>query len=361
MNQPDSNCVFWLLLFFFFFSFCSPAGSYGDTQGLSEEACQGFCSGGYRCSAGSKSSTALACGGATYYCPPGTGAVANSVSDGYYSTPETGSTDHRTGQSQCLAGFYCVSGVKMQCPAGRYGATAGLTSMLCSASCAPGYFCPIGSSEMTLCGTGKTTPSKWYCPSESSKPVEAGHGYYTVAFDPTTGVEDPSNPVNRRAVQRQCENKMYHCVGDGERKATQTGWYSTGCNSYHKACTSETLCEVGFYCYHGVRKPCNEGEHCPVGSWTNQGIGTNNCLMSAYHCFNNEMKNTSIGYYAIPIDGDPSTPYLEQCRCDQVRVVGSSTPPSQSCGATENQPHAFYCPDNDLTERGTRRVVYDGW
>jgi hypothetical protein len=100
------------------------AGTYSSATQLSS-ACSAVCPGGYFCPSGS--STPSPCGSADKYCPAGSGAAV-SVSSGYYTTPVTGSVTNRTGQAQCEAGSYCVSGVKYLCPGGVYGAAVGLTA-----------------------------------------------------------------------------------------------------------------------------------------------------------------------------------------------------------------------------------------
>jgi hypothetical protein len=91
-----------------------PAGYYGGTQGLSTSACTGQCDPGYYCTGGSSSST----------------------------------------QFQCNPGFYCPLGSPSQtaCPAGTYGATAGLQNNACSGLCNAGYYCFAGSTSATQVG-----------------------------------------------------------------------------------------------------------------------------------------------------------------------------------------------------------------
>jgi hypothetical protein len=113
-----------------------------------------------------------------------------------------------------------------------------------------------------LCGTieGQTNnPARYYCPSESSTPKEASHGEYTVAIDPDTGVEDPSNPVMRRAIKRTCQGVQWHCPGNGERVITKTGFYSTGCNAQGKGCVGEEIWYVsgGSPCLFFIIYRCN--------------------------------------------------------------------------------------------------------
>ena len=131
-----------------------PAGRYGGETGLKDATCSGQCTAGYYCPHGSSSPTAEECGGAHLYCPTGS-AAPTPVTLGFYSTPATATVDvsatvaavvgneqTRTGQTQCAPGQYCdSSGVAKPCPAGRYGATTGLTTALCSGPCAKGHYC----------------------------------------------------------------------------------------------------------------------------------------------------------------------------------------------------------------------------
>ncbi|CAM9183066.1 unnamed protein product, partial [Ectocarpus fasciculatus] len=58
----------------------------------------------------------------------------------------------------CEKGFYCplnsTSGRQVPCPAGRYGATAGLADDHCTAICPMGHYCPLGSFEPVPCPAG---------------------------------------------------------------------------------------------------------------------------------------------------------------------------------------------------------------
>jgi hypothetical protein len=90
-----------------------PAGTYGNTTGLTTAACSGLCA----CAPGA-------------FCPPGS-----------------------TSCSTCTAGSFCTGGAApaVMCPAGAYGAASGLTSAACSGacSCAAGAYCPAGSTAAT--------------------------------------------------------------------------------------------------------------------------------------------------------------------------------------------------------------------
>lgn len=50
-------------------------------------------------------------------------------------------------------GSYANEGILFTCPAGRFGASYGLSSPLCSGSCSKGFYCPPGS----------VSPREWAC------------------------------------------------------------------------------------------------------------------------------------------------------------------------------------------------------
>ena len=150
---------------------CS-AGYYGSSTTNSVNTCNGACSAGYYCPAGSTSSTQNACG-LGHYCPAGSGTYTNCPA-GTYGSSTTLSTSACSGQ--CSAGYYCPagstsatqnncgagnycpagSGSATPCPAGTYGSTANLQTSACSGQCACGHYCPAGStsSTQTDCSAG---------------------------------------------------------------------------------------------------------------------------------------------------------------------------------------------------------------
>lgn len=95
-----------------------PAGVYGlpsPAPPPTTASCSGPCTAGYYCPLGSITPTAVACGGAQVYCPPGSGAPIP-VDAGYYSTstaalPAAQTAMYRTGQAPCPANRQCSNGV----------------------------------------------------------------------------------------------------------------------------------------------------------------------------------------------------------------------------------------------------------
>ena len=140
-----------------------PAGRYGSRVGEDQDTCTGKCAEGFYCPEGSTKAHEKACGGPSHYCPEGSSAPVQ-VMDGYFSYasptkhlvgalgyPEesfytalttTNTTGLRkTAEAICDPGHYCVDGVRLECPIGRYGDTYGLTNSDCTGECEPGYFC----------------------------------------------------------------------------------------------------------------------------------------------------------------------------------------------------------------------------
>ena len=140
-------------------SSCSPcpAGRYGATSGLSSADCSGPCDAGYYGNV--TGLTTASCSGLCavgYVCYPG------SVSP----TP-----------SQCQAGTYAVNGALcLNCTAGLYGSSVGLSTSACSGPCAAGFY--GAASGMTKSNCSGACPAGYYCPagtvSYAAKPCPAG-------------------------------------------------------------------------------------------------------------------------------------------------------------------------------------------
>jgi hypothetical protein len=98
---------------------------------------------GYYCPAGtSRLNSTIACSNAATYCPEGS-AVPAPTTVGFYSL--LSSLSLYVAQAQCPPGFYCVGGVQMPCPPGRYGSLPGESRATCVGTCTQGYYCPGGS------------------------------------------------------------------------------------------------------------------------------------------------------------------------------------------------------------------------
>jgi hypothetical protein len=122
-----------------------PAGRFGSVSGLSSSSCEGVCSAGYACPAGSTDATAVICG-VGQYSVAGAGACTN-CSAGTY------------GSSMGLTTVSC-SGL---CAVGRFGSVSGLSMSSCEGACSAGYACPAGSTNATsvVCPPGQYSLSGW--------------------------------------------------------------------------------------------------------------------------------------------------------------------------------------------------------
>ncbi len=147
-----------------------PVGRYGSGPGFSSVNECPVCLNGAFCPA--NATFAADCGGTQFYCING---VRYNVMVGYYTTPTTPGTEmQRTNTSLCEAGYYCSSGNRTACPAGRYGNNPGQSSADCGTSsnadqgqCAAGYYCPAGSTSPTAFPCGN---SSVYCPAVRLRP-----------------------------------------------------------------------------------------------------------------------------------------------------------------------------------------------
>jgi hypothetical protein len=124
-----------------------PPGQWSSTPKASQ--CTGTCRAGYYCPLRSTSGTANECGSPAVFCPAGSG-IPTPVSAGYYTTGG-GSATTASAQAPCEPGSYCASGVRTACPAGTFGASAGLTTGTCSGVCPAGRYSTAGSLACDQC------------------------------------------------------------------------------------------------------------------------------------------------------------------------------------------------------------------
>ena len=201
-----------------------PAGRYGNTTALVQPSCSGPCSPGYRCPTNSSSATALPCAtdasapcadnaSATcslppraVYCPLGS-SVATLALPGEKTVG--GCTDQTmTAVAACSEGHYCIGGVETPCPPGRFGCSDRLDSSDCNGLCAPGYYCPLGSTSNAACACGGNVTDGWpgsvYCPVGVGAPVVVAEGWYSTgssAFEPQLRTSEAACPPGSYCVQ----------------------------------------------------------------------------------------------------------------------------------------------------------------
>lgn len=262
-----------------------PAGRYGSVSGLSIARCSGHCEAGYYCPEGSVSPRQLPCGNASVFCPIGS-AEPQLVYLGHYSVDANGldseiSAETRSAERRCEPGFYCQRGIRRQCPAGRYGETFGLDEPFCSGGCAPGYYCPTGSSSAfeVRCGDANR-----YCPANSSRPLWVSDGYYSIGNNVSTRYDQRPAPPGSYATQ----GLLYPCPAGrfGARSALTTAECSGECSvpgfycpvgslsPYQRVCGGDDrYCEAGTFAPVLVQRGFYTGDYqdesCPPGRWRN--------------------------------------------------------------------------------------------
>ena len=198
--------------------------------------------------------------GAAAFCPRGSASIKR-VRRGYYSIgpstkPRSSSEDTdlniRRDEVRCEAGHYCVQGIRHPLPRGPLrGDGSGLDNARCSGPCAPGYYCPTGSSSKNqhACGGPEV-----YCPVGSPEPYPVGEGNYS-----SVDIDEYENE-------------------DGTLVPASTNMASTVAAD---ARASQRICEPGYFCENGIRRPCPAGHYgsdrglsartcngkCPPGMW----------------------------------------------------------------------------------------------
>lgn len=145
-----------------------PAGRFGSATLLTAATCNGACTAGYFCVAGSTSATATI----------------------------------------CPLGSYCPasSSVATACAAGLYGSTTALATSSCTGPCTAGYWCPLGASSATAnaCAAG------YYCPPAAGAAIACPLGTYASVTRSTTA-----------ACGGQCSAGRYGCCLRARRECAQ--------------------------------------------------------------------------------------------------------------------------------------------
>lgn len=278
-----------------------PAGVFGSTAGASRPDCRltndspsSQCPAGYVCVNGTVNPFNIPCGstdarntisnvvnrassvydeglGDAAYCPPGS-PVPRLADSGYYTV---GPNNAKTDQRICSPGFYCLDGTKRACPAGKYGAVAGLAIPECSGDCSAGYYCPPASARQFACGNASV-----YCPRASIAPKLVGHGNYSSMDDsdgPSVAAATASSDV--RASERICE-PGYYCL-DGIRRPCPAGFFGASAGLASASCDGS--CPPGMYCIEASTEaiPTPAGVYCRQGKCTSPE-GNGQCAPGFY-------------------------------------------------------------------------------
>ncbi len=239
------------------------AGSYGCADRLSAPSCNGPCTEGFFCPAGSRSSQAQPCGGsatapdaASKYCPRGS-AAALRVGTGNFSTGSSDGEPHRrSGQAVCPPGHFCVGGVKVcDVPpplphphAHTHHTRANTRTRSDTRAHQP---------PCSLCSRAAGAVRRDTCamPTRGTSPAARGGGCAaTVRL--TLAVRTPPFPV-----QAPCPSGRFGSASaETSPGCSGTCWPGFECPAGSTAATAG-VCPAGFYCQGGPRQPCPAGRY----------------------------------------------------------------------------------------------------
>jgi len=183
-------------------------GGTSNTR-TSEQVCEA----GFYCDGGEK----FECGSVAVFCPEESSGPTT-IAPGFYGVGATSTTQFSS--LICPRGHYCTGGEQFECEAGTYGATTGLTNSTCSGDCDPGFICPGASTsrQELPCGEGQAFPAAWYCPGGNGVPIAVPSGSYSTP---------ESNPTNQRTGFEACPPENF-CGSDGLRVPRIT-WTDASC------------------------------------------------------------------------------------------------------------------------------------
>ncbi|KAK1786529.1 hypothetical protein P4O66_017651 [Electrophorus voltai] len=184
-------------------------------------------------------------------------------------------TSRRPGsQFLCPQGYYCEEGTAVPhgspCPAGTAGGQLGQTSRAACNRCAEGRYCPAGSAGPgLLCARGR------YCPAGTVVEVRCPRGTFT----PHQGALSVKDCL-------KCPGGFYCPEGTSDPLPCQPGTFNplegqdalADCRPCYpgKACTQVALkspdvdCMPGFVCPPGTARPNDPANACPPGTLSNQ-------------------------------------------------------------------------------------------
>jgi hypothetical protein len=282
-----------------------PPGSYGDTSGLASSVgpifdhinaffCSGLCDAGHYCPSNSTSRTQV-------QCPAGRYGATQGLTD-----------DNCT--AICPLGHYCPAGSMLptKCPAGVFGGYEGLRDANCSPDCSDnmcsnqdilkseckaGFYCEEGSIALTHKECGGIDV---YCPQGSVQPLPVAEGYYTVGPTPM-----------QRTHQLICEAGFF-CRG-GVKTMCPVGVYGSSLGLSTEACTAP--CPIGHYCpqnsHNGTQHRCPAGRYGSVTGLYNR-VCENNCA-AGYYCPEGSTSpfEKECGEYVLEIDSTLSLDAFE--------------------------------------------------
>ena len=247
-----------------------PGGTFQDEEG--KTACK-RCPLGHSCPVGSTAAV-----------PCGTDPLARDGSLGGYYADQMEQTECKGCEGgrycalgsfkglMCGRGNYCppLSSGMTECPAGQYGATAGLDSEICSGSCDPGHYCELGSTsaQSTPCPAGSYNGSYGLKTLDECAECPAGTGCPSGSSEATPCSPGTVQPAARQGACVKCVAGKYQ-ANRGQQNCTvcKAGSFCA------EGATAQSSCAPGFYSSGEGEsdnttacKICPAGSACPTGA-----------------------------------------------------------------------------------------------
>lgn len=262
----------------------------------------------------------------------------------------------------CPEGYYCpknsTNPKQFPCPAGRFGATKGLTDASCTAETPLGHYSRAGAAAPTKCPAGYYGNSTGLADSHCSTDCWEGRCAPSLCAE---GFYCPEGSVQED--QYSCGDINHYCpVGSGAPLLVQAGHYSVGprtqegvvgtpakikengmLGEMHRV--DQKLCERGHFCVAGRRSKCPAGRY-----GNNEGLVNEycngNCYTGGYYCPEGTVNTTS---FRCPAGRYGSTSGLYNSACSGECFPGYYCPESSvsgysmKCGVLKN---TFYNVDD---------------
>ena len=283
--------------------FPCPAGTFSDSDSLTDASECTPCTAGFYCNFGSTTNimNQFPCREG-YYCPQGSVAEIacpagfyndliekSALSDckdcqaGYFCDIAS-ATDNLDSQI-CPNGYYCELNTKSNdqypCPAGTYNLLTGRTSLVDCLPCPQGHFCEKGTGEVY---PKSVDPSVFYYPSNvNASLIAAGVPCPLGTYRSTTGATTESdcdpcpagqfcNVLSGTITPIDCDPGYYSEIGSYECKICEQGRFCPSSGTTDTAMESNQ-CQAGYYCDFGSQvntgldtKLCAKGYYCEQGT-----------------------------------------------------------------------------------------------
>jgi hypothetical protein len=159
------------------------------------------------------------------------------------------------------SGHYCADGIKVACPAGRYGDTLGLARITCSGLCQPGYYCPAGSISATEipCPAGRYGNSSglqnsacsgscaagYHCPSAAISPYALPCGILSITPTTKNSMNIYTLPIDDAAARIQVYYSQFNLTVITQFLSATSGYgLTTSATSTSSSTTHDTTDEL---------------------------------------------------------------------------------------------------------------------